>query len=270
MGKRKRLHITRSKVIVTKIAVKSIFVLDQNEITEAKERFVKDLKMIYSSYLAYFEKMIQNKLENRTGPEGKTLDILQSHVNYQAYYKVDDSHEFSHIFYAQLNRFLNAVLINLRNLEQKPQVLVISCISDAFQLLEFAKKDIEKITSCLFAESGIDCQSMLLLLFHEKLVKDKFIQRFMIEDKNLSDETYDFNDLNNNIFTEPACARASPSKKRNRKRKKKEILVISPELDIEVEEFRSRLEKESCSPLKIKLNFPADWIEALKKQLKNR
>ena len=269
MGKRNRF--SNSKLLISKVSLKVQVVPSIREIYEAKEQFNKDLKLIYMRSLSEFEKRIKNKIELKTIFFSKIPEILLSSINYQNYYKIDPSHEFSHIFYAQVNSFLNSVLINLRNLDQMPENFIISCISVAYELLEIALIEVEKITTCLFSQSGIDCKSMSLLLFHEKLIKDRFIQKIWVEQKGCKDEKFSFVEVNQALFNNSEFL-ALPQKKKNRKRKKKADRLEEEEagLDKEVEEFRVRLEIETLSTDKIKPNFSLDWIENLRKKLKNR
>ena len=139
------------------------------------------------------------------------------------------------------------------------------------------KNDIEKITSCLFSGSGIDCHSMLLLLFHEKLIKDKFIQKFQLEENEFCTEKYSFNGINTSLLNGETVNEIniagrvnSPMKKRNRKKKKKENCIDDAELDKEIEEFRKNIENELALINKFKPNITTDWIENLRKKLKNR
>ena len=101
-----------------------------------------------------------------------------------------------------------------------PENFIISCISVAYELLEIALIEVEKITTCLFSQSGIDCKSMSLLLFHEKLMKDRFIQKIWVEQKGCKDEKFSFVEVNQALFNNSEFL-ALPQKKKIEKGKKK-------------------------------------------------
>jgi hypothetical protein len=263
MGKRNRSN--KSKTPAKRIKNPLEAIPCALEIHEAKEQFMNDLKIVYSKYLSEFENLIRAKLENRTANKVKFVEILKNSLDYQVYYKIDPSNEFTHIFYSQVNRFLNCILINIRNLDQMPQDFIISCISDAYEMLDLALKEIENVTTCLFSQCGIDCKSMSLLLFHEKLIKDRFVQQFWLEE-NTKNEKYCFYEVNSIVFNNFDV----PQKKKTRKKKKKDSLVDWTLVDKEVEEFRIRLDTLVIIKEKIKPNISSVWIESLRKRLKER
>ena len=54
------------------------------------------------------------------------------------------------------------------------------------------------------------------------------------------------------------------------KKKKKKNLSCDSTLDKEIEEFKSKLEMDLVSNIKIKPNFSEDWINGLRKRLRDR
>jgi len=153
----------------------------------------------------------------------------------------------------------------LRVLDGFNDKLIIPCVNDALVLLESARTDIEKVTSFLFSSINIDCKKMIFLIFHENLVKDRFVQRVIQED-NLKDEDI-FGFLENNWIFRDFTVKTQKKRKRN---KGKKVEEVGSEADEEVLLFQQRLLNQENLKDKGRPNVSKEWIQGLRKILKRR
>lgn len=270
MGRRNRANRNKEKKTIQN-AQSEIKHISPEAIMSAKEHFLKSLKNIYSLYLGNFTKLLNSKLDN-TNPDLVEAEILPNPPNYEFYHKFDDSQEFQHIFYAQLTRFLSFLLQNLRDLEMHDNKYIFSCIIDAFELLESASKDIEKVTNFLFIKAGFDCKSMLRLFFHEKLINDRFIQEVLKKSdfyKQGGADLYQITDFGKKARESINNGNKNNCKKKKKKKKKIEDIEKYEEIDLEVQEFEKRLATAEAVVIKSRPNVSNVWIGGLKKQLKS-
>lgn len=270
MGRRNRANRNKEKKTIQN-AQSEIKHISPEAIMSAKEHFLKSLKNIYSLYLDNFTKLLNSKLDN-TNPDLVEAEILSNPPNYEFYHKFDDSQEFQHIFYAQLTRFLSFLLQNLRDLEMHDNKYIFSCIIDAFELLESASKDIEKVTNFLFIKAGFDCKSMLRLFFHEKLINDRFIQEVLKKSdfyKQGGADLYQITDFGKKARESINNGNKNNCKKKKKKKKKIEDIEKYEEIDLEVQEFEKRLAAAEAVVIKSRPNVSNVWIGGLKKQLKS-
>ncbi|OMJ73246.1 hypothetical protein SteCoe_28123 [Stentor coeruleus] len=273
MGRRNRANRNKEKKN-TQIALNTQEVnrvISSEVIMCAKEKFLKTLQNIYSLYLENFTKSLGSKRKITK----KALGVAESFLNlqsYECYHNFDDSQEFQHIFYAQLNRFLSILLQHLRDLEMHDKKYIFDCIIESYKLLESVGKDIDKVAYFLFIKTGFDCMSMLRLIFHEKIIKDRFIQNILKEGsfyKEGGDNLYQITEFGENAKESINESNISNGKKKKKKKKKIENIEKNEEIDLEVQEFEKRLATAEIVVIKSRPNVSDVWIGGLKKQLNN-
>lgn len=256
MGKQNRSKRRKSKASFNRSPLALI---------ESKEVFIQNLAHIFSIYLKLFENSVHNRIDSKPPPDFNRVNITLKAQNCELFYQHDESREFHHIFYSQLQKFLSQILMALRDLDGFNDKLIIPCVNDALILLENARMDIEKVTSFLFNSINIDCKKMIFLIFHENLVKDKFVQRVIQED-NLKDEDI-FGFLENNWIFKDFTVKTQKKRKRN---KAKKVEEVGSEVDEEVLLFQQRILNQENLKDKAKPNLSKEWIQGLRKILKRR
>lgn len=256
MGKRNRVKLNKRKGLISNFALMSRLIPGPRDIIESKERFIDQLKFLYSKYLKELQNAIQLRKRNLT-PRLLKLNANIEEFNYYEYYNHDQCDEFNHIFSIQVNRFINSVLLYLREIFLNHTSIMKFCVQDSKIILEIACKEAQKITFFLYQSSENSYQDISNILFQERIVKDKILSKFFQE--NTSFEKADVG--------AKAKEELGNAKKKKKKRKKIESVEDFQELDKEVEEFKCKLEMESLT-YKIKPNLSDEWISGLRKRLK--
>jgi hypothetical protein len=254
MGKHKRTKKKKSQIS---------FINSPLALIESKEKFIENLIHIFSSYSQAFKTFIQGKVHSKTSVVLTNLHLSLKDQKCELFYQKDESREFHHIFYYHLQKFLNNLTSTLAELDDLNHKLIIPAINDALVLLEVVQTDIERISGFLFEPTGINCKEMILIIFHEHLVKEKWVQRILQED-HLKDEDF-LSFIEKNLVYDGFTVKTG--KKRRRKSKKVEGL---DEMDEEILLFEQRIMKEQNSETKTRPNVSNEWIKTLRRTLKNR
>lgn len=241
---------------------KSSFNRSPLALIESKEVYIENLVHIFATYLRLFENCVNNRIESKPPVNFNRISIDLKVQNCELFYQHDESREFHHIFYAHLQQFLGQVLMTLRDLDGFKDQLIIPCINDALVMLESARMDIEKVTNFLFNSINIDCKKMIFLIFHENLVKDKFVQRMIQEDGLKDEEIFGF--LESSWIFKDFTMKTPKKRKRN---KGKKVEEAGSEVDEEVYLFEQRLLCQKNLKDKAKPNVTFEWIQGLRRAL---
>ena len=231
---------------------------------ESKEAFIENLIHIFSSYQRVFENSIKARSQSKQPIPITNLHLSLKEQKCEYFYQSDESREFHHIFYYHLHKFLSNLTSMLSELDDLNHQLIIPCVNDAFLLLEVVQTDVEKITNFLFESTGINCKKMILIIFHEHLIKDKFVQRIIQED-NLKDEDF-LGFIEDSLIHDGFTVKTAKKRRRNKCKKLEDLT----EMDEEVFLFEQRILNEKNQNSKQKPNVSKEWIQSLKKALKTR
>ena len=239
----------------------------------SKEAFVEALRTVYSKRLAGFREISQVRIEGHACAQVRFRANPNNYSIHNIPISQDPSNEYFHIFYAQVNRFLNSMIILLREVHNNFPSLFKLTLIDANQSLETACKDLKKITDGLCNGTGMNCEAISFAMYKEKMINDNILNKYMSEYTDGSrDSMEDFGELQDSPTrreNEPNESKANQQAK-TKKKKKKEVSIGGAELDKEIEEFTLKLELESTVKDKIRPNFTEDWISDLRKKLKDR
>ena len=268
MGKRNRIKSKKRKSHISNFAIMARLIPGPREIIESKERFIDQLKCIYSKYLKELQNSIQLRKRNMVPKHLKINPNLEEY-NYYEYHNHDLCDEFNHIFSMQVNKFINSVLLFLRDVYLTQPSIMKHCVQDSRIILEIACKEAQKLTFFLYQTNEKSYQDISKMLFQEIIMKDKLTQKYFQE-----------NTLQENIQIVESIVRIResenfdsailPSEKKKKKKKKKEVVDDFNELDKEIEDFKSKLELENIPSYRNKPNLSDDWIAGLRKRLKKK
>ena len=168
----------------------------------------------------------------------------------------------------QVNKFINSVLIYIRDIYLNYPNIMKYCIEDSRIIIEMSCKESQKLTFFMYNTHEYTYLDMSNILFQKMIMKDKAIQTYLKE-KTTPEKIEAIESvikIKENELTDENII--NTQKKKNKKKKKKEIIDNYQELDKEIEEFKSKLELENAPYYKIKPNLSADWIAGLRKRLK--
>ena len=267
MGKRNRMKNKKRKLFISNLTIIAEVIPSFLHFYTPKEHFVDRVKKIYSKHLKDFTEIIQTRIESRSCVQLKYSKTAKPAVNQHPSIQ-DPANEYFHIFSLQLNRFLNSIVILIREIETKVPKLFELTIEDAYHIIESTSYDISNISNYSFNGFDINYEAISLSLFKEKLYSDTNFKKYMIKlTENLSEENNHSDDLNKPEKNEEIMKILEKPAKPKKKRKEK---PDNPELDKEIEDFKFKLDTESIPFSKIKPNFSEAWIAGLRKRLKDR
>lgn len=278
MGKRNRIKSKRAKGAISSLEIMTRLLPSSREILESKEKFVEELKLLYSKCIKDFYDAIEMRKKNCLHKPLKHMSSLGL-FNYQKFEVHDISNEFNHIFSIQAHRFLTLVLNHTRDVCESYPSLIKYCIKDSYNILELASKETQKITSFFPNEPESNYQHTSHILFQEIIMKNKIIEDYC---KHLSivlnihkncekqDELSPVKhpDAQDTLLFENRILLSN--KKKNKKKRRKEDLYDEIDIEKEIEDFKSKLEIENLNNFKIKPNFSQEWIANLRKRLQDR
>jgi hypothetical protein len=278
MGKKNRIKNKQKKVYLSKITVVAKIsspgvpsppknsIPSHQDLQNSKEVFVDKLKVVYSRHLKKFQEISLTRVESGSLAQIKVSNNFESSLKDSEWYIHDPSNEYFHIFYTQLNRFLNKIVTIVRDIYVNfPKVFELT-IADAYKIIETLCLDINQIALNLYKHSQVSFDTISFSLFKEKLKNDAVLNKILLENQD-DNSSVDFNKPENELDN---TKDKNLQTKNGKKKRKKEKALSENILDLEVQEFQSKLELESPAFEKIKPNFSEDWIAGLRKKLRER
>ena len=268
MGKRNRVKSKKRKSHISNFAIMARLIPGPREIIESKEKIIDQLKCIYSKYLKELQNSIQLRKRGMIPKHPKINPNLEEY-NYYEYHNHDLCDEFNHIFSMQVNKFINSVLLYLREVYLAQPSIMKHCVQDSRIILEIACKEAQKLTFFLYQTNEKSYQDISRMLFQEIIMKDKLTQKYFQENA-LQEKTQIVESIVRIKDSDNSESAIVSNEKKKKKKKKKEVIDVVNELDKEIEEFKSKLEIENIPCYKHKPNLSDDWIAGLRKRLKKR
>jgi len=283
MGRKNKKRPKRSNDLKNLVSLVEYRKLCPSLIQDIKEEFTENLRKIYYYHLSNFYENFNINISLGTGYFGLSEQLPESPLKIQLLtqaYKYDLSIEFNHIFYAQVNNFVDKLVCGIRELEGKPTNEVMAAIGNAYLLSEQAALDANNVAQVIFSQnpnSELNCFSISNLLFYEKLKKEKVVKQAL----NIVPKQDSFNLTQTASISALVCffepdsegseegSKSSNKKRRKRKRKKEQVQeTVCPEVDQEVTEFQKRLQEVQPCQKKLKANVSREWVLRLKSELK--
>lgn len=269
MGKRNRPKNKKTRACISKIAFIAPKIPTFLELQSSKETFLEELKKVYTKSLTDFREICQIRIDGHTCVKIQLLSKVLQNSSHHEYFIHDPSNEFFHIFYVQVNQFLNALILTIREVHQNFSSLLKLTLCDAYRVLESTCRAVSQIAANLYKETGVDCEAISFALYKEKLINDNVLGKYS---ENIEEKTDFFSDLDKSTNGSSDTNNTKPVvSKRSKKRKKKEKGEPVPSLlDKEIEDFALKLAQVQSTLTKLKPNFSEDFIASLKKKLRDR
>lgn len=246
-----RKPITKSK-IMAKVLPSFLTIID------SKEHFISHLKSIFSWYKKEFTNLVQAHTKNTTTKSSRRINtdtFTRSDFHYH-----DQSGELLHIYKLQLDNFVGYILETLKNIYYENRQIMKICIKDSEGILMSTLKETENLISGIFNESE---QSSLTFvnLYQEKVMKDPIVVQFCSEENAIVEIKQ--------LIKKPVedGEEGIEKKKKDKRKRREEIEDNMWKIDLEVEEFRKKLEFEFINDIRERPNVTLDWIAGIKKKL---
>jgi len=272
--KKNREPITKSK-IMAKVLPGFLIII------ESKEHFISHLKSIFSKYKTEFNNQVQAHFKNTQSKPSKRANIdtfTRSDFHYH-----DQSGELLHIYKLQLENFIHFILETLRDIYYQNRQIMKACIKDSEAIIVNTLKETENLISGIFNETE-QVSLAYVNLYKEKVLKDPIVLQFCVEEnaiaeirnlmsKSSEDGKEDREEREREKGKEKEKEREKEKEKErrvrdDRKRKIKEVVEDEAwKMDLEVEEFRKKLELEFINDMRERPNVTLDWIAGIKKKL---
>ena len=200
MGKKNRVKCRKtSKIIISRIS----YVANHYELQKSKEIFFEQLKSVYSKNLKQFQELNQTRIDSNAMTNLRCSPSLKNYLTGHESYIRDPSNEYFHIFYIQVNRFLNSLVLTLRETYNNHPTLLKLSLTDAYNILGVVCKDVNNIAANLRNGVDMNCEAISLVLFREKMIKDNILKKYISEyTENYEEETNYSCDLNKSLNNE--------------------------------------------------------------------
>jgi hypothetical protein len=273
MGKRNQARYKKQKSVIKKIA---LVVSGIQDFLTLKENYVQELKSIFSKFLSNFQTLTETRIESQACVQIKCIQAYSVNSEKCNFYVQDPCDEYFNIFCIQLQKFLNSVIAITREVYlNHPNLLEIN-IKDSFIIIESIGNEVSKISSCYTSALGLDFSKISIELYKEILISDSILRKpFETLIKTLEAETSCSSDsknssngdvdTNNTVFSP-----AKTNKKKRRRERNKTNSANDVVLDLEIDEFKNKLELLTGTCDRIKPNLTEDWVAGLRKRLKER
>jgi hypothetical protein len=273
MGKRRRLQGKRSQPAYSKITLLAKLIPCIQEFHTSKESFVQELKDIFARHLKDFNELVETRIESRACVLVKHVLPARESSEQRGCYIHDPSNEYFHIFTIQLNKFMNSVLTTTREVLLFHPKLFSLTLSDSYRVIELLGKEVKKITACFYSSSEINFEEISLDLYREKLENDSVLSGKLRGEVETGEvETDSSGSLKPGSVNGADENSGKKAVKRSKKRKKREKMEAANDLalDLEVEDFSNKLAMSTAPFTREKPRFSEDWINGLRKRLKER
>ncbi|OMJ93663.1 hypothetical protein SteCoe_3362 [Stentor coeruleus] len=270
MGKRNQARSKKQKSNIKKV------VPGIQDFLLSKENYVHELKSIFSRFLCDFNTFTETRIESQTCVPIKCNQSHSICFEKRNCCVQDPCDEFSHIFRLQLKKFLNSILIIIKEVHTNHPNLFKVTISDSFEIIEKILNEVSKVNSCYNIELKNDIRNFSLELYKGMLLNDNsFSEEIKSWKENIEAETSCSSDSksssNGDLEVNNANSSSGKKSKKKRRRERNKVdLASDVVLDLEIEEFKNKLDIQIGVFDKVKPNITEDWIAGLRKRIKER